>query len=123
MNDRVPKLVAAVSGGGGLLLLVAPRVFTGPAGLGGHDHGVRAVGLADLLLVPGLAGTGPKWPWMAGRSALSLMQAAYFEAAAGRAEKPAVARGAALALLGLAVIDGATALALRRAEGTGELST
>ena len=121
--EKAPKFVAAVSGGGGLLLLVAPRVFTGSAGLEGHDHGVRAAGLADLFLVPGLAGSGPKAPWMAGRAALSLMQAAYFDSTAGRAKKPRVAKGAALMLLGLAVMDGLTALALHRAEDTRGAST
>ncbi len=115
--EQIPGFVAAVSGAGGGLLLAAPRSFTGPAELEGHDRTVRAVGLADWILVPGLLRSNPKWPWMAGRAALSVMQAAYCDSAARAAGKPAVARGAAVMLLFAAVMDAVTALRLRRIEG------
>jgi hypothetical protein len=113
--ENVPTIVAGVTLVAGTVLAVAPQVFTGPVGLEDQDLAVRAVGVADLILVPGLYGGRPRWPWMVGRAALSLAQAAYCDGVAPRAKKSGGVRAAAVMLLGLTVMDGSTAVQLRRA--------
>lgn len=114
--ERVPSIVGAVTLVAGTALAAAPRAGTGPLGLDGEERGMRAVGVADLVLVPGLLGARPRWPWMVGRAALSLMQATYLDGVAPRSSRPAATRAAAAVLLGLAVMDASTGLALRRLE-------
>ena len=75
---------------------------------------MRAIGAADLALVPGLLRGRPHWPWMAARAALNVAQAACVRQLARRAEQPERAQAAAGVLLGLTLPDGATAVALRR---------
>ena len=72
---------------------------------------MRLIGASDLVLVPGLLFGRPQWPFMVGRAALNLGVAAYFH---GVADRSPAARGMAAAFVGLSVVDGATALALRR---------
>lgn len=110
--ERMPLLVGYVTLAAGAALVAAPRLATGPLGLDGQDAAVRAIGLADLVLVPGLLRGRPRWPWMVGRAALNLAQAAYLHGAAPQSGK---ARAGAAALVALTAIDGATGLALRRA--------
>lgn len=71
--------------------------------------------IADLILVPGLYGGRPRWPWMVGRAALSVAQAAYCHGVAPGAKHPGRVRAAAATLLGLSIMDASTALQLRRA--------
>ncbi|MCK9250902.1 MAG: hypothetical protein M0P31_18225 [Solirubrobacteraceae bacterium] len=113
--ERTPKIVAGITLVAGVALLAAPRAYTDRVGLDGQDRSVRAVGLADLILVPGLVGSRPKWPWMVGRAALSVMQAGYVDGVADRARRPGAVRGTAAMLYGLAVMDTVTAVVLRRA--------
>jgi hypothetical protein len=61
----------------GAALVAAPNGAARLLRLGEHPGGMRAVGLADLALVPGLVRGKPQWPWMAGRGALNLLIAAY----------------------------------------------
>jgi len=113
--EHVPTFVGAVTLVAGGALVATPATFTRPVGLEDQDLAVRAVGLADLVLVPGLFGGRPRWPGMAGRAALNLAQAAYFDAVAPRAKKSRLVRGAAATLVGLSVVDASSALMLRRA--------
>ncbi|MGE4424888.1 MAG: hypothetical protein AB7G37_00385 [Solirubrobacteraceae bacterium] len=113
--ELTPKIVAGVTLVAGVALLAAPRVYTEPVGLEGQDRPVRAVGLADLILVPGLIGGRPRWPWMVGRAAVSLMQGAYVDGVSSQASRPRAARRTAAVLYGFAAMDTATALILRRA--------
>jgi hypothetical protein len=53
---------------------------------------------------------------MVGRAALNLGLAAYLLGVAPQSSSPEVLEGAAGVLVGLTVLDGATGLALRRAE-------
>jgi hypothetical protein len=76
---------------------------------------MRAVGLADLALVPGLVRGKPRWPWMAGRGALNLLIAAYIRWLAQR-EGSTSARIASLILVGLTLADGTLAWRLRGEE-------
>jgi hypothetical protein len=113
--ERVPVFVGCVTLGAGAALVASPRLLTDRLGLEGQDAAVRAVGAADLVLVPGLLFGRPRWPWMIGRAALNLAQAAYLHGVAPQASSPELAKGGAAVLVGLTVLDGATGLTLRRA--------
>ncbi len=114
-NERMPVFVGCVTLVAGTALVVSPRVLTGRLGLEGQDAAVRALGVSDLVLVPGLLWGRPRWPWMIGRAALNVAQAAYLHGVAPQSSSPGLAKGGAGVLLGLTAADGATALALRRA--------
>lgn len=112
--EQVPKAVGVITLVAGAALLAAPQTYTKPVGLEGQDLAIRAVGLADLVLVPGLLRGRPRWPWMVGRAALSIGQAAYCGGVASQAKSPAAVRGSAAMLVALGVMDATTALLLRR---------
>ena len=107
MIERMPGMVGYVTLAAGVALVVRPELATGPLRLEDQATAMRLVGLSDLVLVPGLLRGEPRWPWMAARAALNLMDAAYLRLVGHR-------RGAAL-FVGLTAVDGFTALALRRA--------
>jgi hypothetical protein len=111
---RIQKAVAAVTLVAGGALAVAPRIGSGPMGLGDEHHGVRAAGIADLVLLLALVTGGSRSSWMFGRSALSLAQASYLDAVAPRSNRPGVVRAGAGAMLALSIMDAATAVELRR---------
>jgi len=111
--EQLPKVVAAITLVAGVALTAAPQVAAGPFGLA-DTRGLRAVGLADLLLVPGLASGRTPSAWMTGRAAVSVMQAAYLDGVAERSAKPGALRAIAGVLLGLTVADAVTAAQLRR---------
>ena len=111
---RMPVFVGCVTLAAGAALVVAPRAVTGPLGLDGQDAAVRAIGVSDLVLVPGLLRGSPRWPWMIGRAALNLAIAAYLLGVAPQSSSPGVAKGGAAVLAALTAVDGATGLALRR---------
>jgi hypothetical protein len=113
--DRMPEIVGAITLVIGGALVAAPQLATGPLGLTGRETAMRAIGAADLALVPGLLRGRPGWPWMSARAALNVAQAAYLLRVAPDAGKPALTRAVGSTLLGLTAADGATALALRRA--------
>lgn len=98
----------------GAVLVAAPRRVAAPLGLERHVAALRAMGACDLALVPGLLRGRPRWPWMAGRAALNVVQAAYLHRLAPRSTTPAAVHGTAGLLVALTAIDGATALELRR---------
>jgi hypothetical protein len=106
MIERMPVFAGYATLAIGAALLAAPRVLTGPLDLEGQDNAVRAIGVSDLILVPGLLKGRPRWPWMAARAAFNLGDAAYLHRV-GR-------RDAAAVMLALTAIDGATALMLQR---------
>lgn len=60
---------------GGALAIAPGRV--GPIGGFVKPAGARAIGIADLALVPGLLVGRPRWPWMAARAALNVAIVAY----------------------------------------------
>jgi len=113
--ERQPVFVGCVTLAAGTALVAAPGVLTGPLGLPGQDAAVRAIGVSDLVLVPGLLRGRPRWPWMIGRAALNLAVAAYLHGVAPQSSSPEAAKGGAGLFVGLAVMDGAAGLALRRA--------
>ena len=77
MIERMPAFAGSVTLAVGVALLAAPRLVTGPLGLDGQDGVVRAIGVSDLVLVPGLLRGSPRWPWMLARAAFNLGDAAY----------------------------------------------
>jgi hypothetical protein len=113
---RMPVFVGWVTLGAGAALIAAPGRVADALGLEGKDAAVRAIGLSDLVLVPGLLRGSPRWPWMVGRAALNLGLAAYLLGVAPQSSSPEVLEGAAGVLVGLTALDGATGLALRRAD-------
>ena len=113
--EGMPAFVGCVTFAAGAGLVAAPARTTGFLGLTEQDTAIRLVGLADLVLVPGLLGGRPRWPWMVGRAALNLAQAAYFLGVAPQSSAPVRVKATAGALLALTVADGATARSLRRA--------
>jgi hypothetical protein len=113
--ERMPAFVGCATLAIGGALVVAPRLLTGPLGLDGQDAALRAIGASDLVLVPGLLAGRPRWPWMVGRAALNLAVAAYLRGIAPQSTAPSWANGGAGVMFGLTVVDGATALVLRRA--------
>jgi hypothetical protein len=114
MTERMPTLVGCVTLAAGLALIAAPRLATGPLGLEGQETAMRAIGVSDLVLVPGLLRGSPRWPWMVGRAALNVVVAGYLHGVASQSSEPGLVRGGAGAFVALTALDGATALALRR---------
>jgi hypothetical protein len=112
--ESTPTFVGCVTLVAGTTLVAAPQRMSGPLGLEGQDTALRAVGLADLLLVPGLLRGSPRWPWMIGRAALNLATAAYLQSLAPQSSSPGLLSGGARLLAALTAVDGATGLALRR---------
>lgn len=97
-------LLAAPGAAGPLMRLTDPR-------------GARVVGLADLVLVPGLLAGRPRWPWMAARAVLNPAIAAYVLRIAPRSGRTKQARAVASVLAVATLADGAAAYALRRSAG------
>lgn len=114
--ERLPVFVGCVTLATGAALAAAPGRATGPLGLDGQDMAVRAIGVSDLVLVPGLLRGSPRWPWMVGRAALNLAVGAYLHGVAPQSSSPGVLKGGAGLFVGLTAVDGAAGLALRRAE-------
>jgi hypothetical protein len=110
----MPAIVGGITLAVGGALVAAPQLATRVLRLPGRERAVRAIGAADLVLVPGLLAGRPRWPWMAARAAVDVAQAAALLALAQGAREPQRARAAAAALLGLTAPDALTALALRR---------
>jgi hypothetical protein len=105
--ERAPVFVGSVTLATGVALAAAPGAAARALGLEGQDAALRALGAADLVLVPGLLRGRPRWPWMVSRAGLNLAMAAYM-IGVGK-------RSGARTLLALTVVDGATGLALLRA--------
>jgi hypothetical protein len=99
----------------GASLVLAPRRTTHPLGLDGEEAAFRAIGVSDLVLVPGLLRGNPRWPWMMARAAFNLGDAAFLVRAARRSSSPAKVWAGAAVMVALTAIDGATAFELRRA--------
>jgi hypothetical protein len=85
---------------GGALTAAPARV--GPVVGLTSPQAARAVGLADLALVPGLLRGRPRWPWLAARAGLNLAIIGYAVATNGRNRRAMVA---ATALASATVAD------------------
>ncbi len=111
----MPQFVGGVTLVAGAVLVAAPDRVAGPLGLDDQDPALRLLGVSDLVLVPGLLRGRPRWPWMIGRAALNLAQAAYLRSVAPGSSSPGLLTGGARVLVGLTAVDGVTGLTLRRA--------
>ena len=111
--DRMPTVIGSITLGAGTMLAVAPQLMTKELGLEGQATAMRLVGLVDLVLVSGLLRGEPRWPWMFGRAALNLGQAAYFHGVAERSASPRVVKALGSTLAALTAVDGATGFVLR----------
>jgi hypothetical protein len=107
MLQRMPAFAGYATLVIGAALVAAPRLLSGPLRLEGQERAVRAIGVSDLVLVPGLLRGRPRWPWMAARAAFDLADAAFLHRVARNDAGAAV-------MLALTAVDGAAALALRR---------
>ena len=115
MITTSPEFVGWATLAAGAALVAAPGLTARPLGLDESSHAaLRAIGAADLALVPGLLRGSPKWPWMTARAALNLAQAAGMLALAPRSASPTAVRVTAATLASLTAVDGPTAVALRR---------
>lgn len=102
----------------GASLLVAPGRAARLLRFGDDPGGLRAIGLADLALVPGLLAGRHRWQWMTARVALNLTIAAYCVRHARRAQASGANLGA-LAMVIVSLDDGRRIAALRRARPPG----
>jgi hypothetical protein len=112
-TDQMPTFVGAATLAIGAALTAAPGLATGPLGLRDQDAAMRAIGVSDLVLVPGLLRGEPRWPWMAARAGLNVVVATYLLGVAGQSSAPRATRGLAGVMLALTAADGATAMSLR----------
>jgi hypothetical protein len=113
--ERAAVIAGCVTLVAGVALVAAPGQVTERLGLEGHDAAVRAIGLSDLVLVPGLLRGRPRWPWLIGRAAMNVAVAGYLHGTAPQSSSPGLMRAGAGLLLGLTVVDGNAGLALRPA--------
>lgn len=98
----------------GSALVVAPTA-AGPLMRLTQARGARIVGIADLVLVPGLLVGRPRWPWTAARATLNVIISIYVlrlsstDDQAGQQQ----ARVVAGALAAATIADSVTTAALR----------
>ncbi len=92
--------VATLAIGGPLAVAPAPAARI----MGLSEAGVRAIGIADLALVPGLVAGKPRWPWMVGRALVNVAIVAYLLRNAGHGETTRL-RALSAVLLGLTAGD------------------
>lgn len=98
----------------GASLLVAPAQAARLMRFGDDPGALRAIGLADLALVPGLLAGRHRWQWMTARVALNLTIAAYCVRRGRRHRAPGAKLGA-LAMGLVSLDDGRRVAALRLA--------
>ncbi len=95
---RAAVSVGLATGAIGAGLIAAPHKANRALGLD-DDLAMRMIGVADLVLVPGLLMGRPRWPWVAARAGLNLTIAAFLvgRRAHGQTRRPLVAGAALLA--------------------------
>jgi len=76
----------------------------------------RAIGIADLVLVPGLLAGRPRWPWMVARGALNLVIVRAVAPQLVGSPRPTLLRAVLSGLCVVTIADTMTALRLRDAE-------
>ena len=81
---------------------------------------MRAIGIADLALVPGLLIGRPRWPWVAARAGLNLMIAAYLIGSRPHGGTPRPLAASA-ALIAVTIRDVRITATLRAEESVGHV--
>lgn len=110
-GEPIVDAAAAISLVLGSALVFAPTTVSQLVGLAAEPRTLRAIGIADLALAPGLYLGRPQWPWMLARAAANPVIAAVFASSARSARARVVAAG----LIGATALDLRTAVALRAA--------
>jgi hypothetical protein len=98
--NRSATLVGCGSGAIGVAALLAPKRINKLLGIS-SDPAMRAIGVADLVLVPGLIGGRQRWRWIAARAALNLAIVGVFLRSRSGASTPSRPLAAAV---GLAIV-------------------
>jgi hypothetical protein len=98
--SRFAALVGCGSGAIGAVALLAPKRVNKLLGMS-DDVAMRAIGVADLALVPGLIGGRQRWRWMAARAGLNLAIVGVFLRSRSGASSPSRPLAAAV---GLAIV-------------------
>ncbi|HEY1652961.1 MAG TPA: hypothetical protein VGG09_13840 [Acidimicrobiales bacterium] len=108
--ERVPAVtaVAALSLAAGAALLLAPTQMGRALGVESGPKLIRAMGLVDLAIAPGLYFGRPQWRWMMARGALNPLMAGIVAAKGGSTRAKVFAVG----LLGATFADLHTATKL-----------
>ncbi|MDQ2727332.1 MAG: hypothetical protein M3Y91_05615 [Actinomycetota bacterium] len=116
---RDPEGALRVMAIGTLVVGAALAALPGPIarllGAGRHVAGVRAMGVADLALVPGLLAGRPRWVWAVVRTGLTLVFAGATGCSAVQDRSPRTTVATA-GLLALAVQDAIVVSWLRAAD-------
>jgi len=98
----------------GAALTVAPARCGKPIGMEDHPGVMRAIGISDLIVAPGLLAARPRWPWLLARAAMNVGLVAgalkYRNELGDRNSRIGVVTFAVLT-----VVDGAAAAVLRGA--------
>ena len=111
---RAAILIGCASGAIGAAALAAPQKANRALGLH-NDPAMRAIGIADLALVPGLLIGRPRWLWVAARAGLNLTIAAYLIGSRQHGQTPRPLAAVA-ALIAVTTRDMRVAATLRAAE-------
>ena len=114
-NTGTAASIGVITAIAGSALLVAPDTVGRLIGLDNPSI-ARAIGVADLSLVPGLVAGRPRWPWVIARAALNLPMAAVCLRDAGSTSRRRNARAFATAMLTATTSDVFTARRLIAAE-------
>lgn len=110
---RSATFVGVGSGAIGIALGIAPRRAN--AFLGLHSEAaIRAIGLADAVLAPGLIWGEPRGAYVVGRAALNLGIAGYLMRSRTQSRYPRRPTAASLALAAVTTADTRMALTLGR---------
>lgn len=113
--DKAADVIAAVTLGMGAALASAPGRVGRGLGLGDRIGVARALGVVDIVLVPGLIRAQPRWPWVGARASLNVVIAGVYLQEA-RQSSSRMARAGVAAMISVAVIDGLVAARLRSAD-------
>ncbi len=96
----------------GAALTIAPARCGKPIGMEDHPGVMRAVGISDLIVAPGLLTARPRWPWLLARAALNVgLVAGALRYGSKLGERNSRIGAGTFAVL--TVVDGAAAAVLR----------
>ena len=101
---RSASLVGVGSGVIGVALVIAPERVNAWLSLN-RNSALRVIGLADVLLAPGLISGEPRWRYVAGRAALNVAIAAFLLGARAQADDSRRPVAVSLALAAITVGD------------------
>lgn len=113
-GQRAAVTAGAVTLVAGTALTLAPARFGKLVGMEDRPGVMRAIGITDLVVAPGLLAARPRWPWLIARAALNaglVATARNYRSELGERN----ARIGAGLFAALTVVDGCAAVTLRSA--------